>query len=131
MCKWLGTFFFITYYSVILTLSATIFICIFFIQHNFENTYASNTKNWDIVDGAIAGSSNLNIPDWLNWFLADISFHSIHHLSERIPNYNLKACHQANIHLLDQAKFLNLSDIPNCFKYIVWDSKNESLISIN
>ena len=81
MCKWLGSVFFLTFYSVTLTLSAAILICIFFIQHNYENSYAKNIKNWDIVDGAILGSSNLNIPNWLNWFLADISFHSIHHLS--------------------------------------------------
>ena len=131
MCKWLGTIFFLTYYSLILTFSAAIFICIFFIQHNYENAYASSTKNWDIVEGAIAGSSNLDIPNWLNWFLADISFHSIHHLSERIPNYNLKACHIANAHLLHKSKVLKLRDFPNCFKYIIWDSKNEVLIPIN
>ncbi len=131
MCKWLGTFFFLTFYSLISTLSAAIFICIFFIQHNFENTYASSTKNWEILNGAITGSSNLDIPNWLNWFLADISFHSIHHLSERIPNYNLRACHNANIHLLHKAKVLRLIDIPKCFKYILWDSKKENLIPIN
>ena len=130
MCKWLGAVFFLTFYSLILTFSAAIFICIFFIQHNYENAYASSTKNWDIVEGAIFGSSNLDIPNWLNWFLADISFHSIHHLSERIPNYNLRACHKANIHLLQKSKVLKLSDFPNCFKYIIWDSKNENLIPI-
>ena len=131
MCKWFGAAFFLTFYSLILTFSAAIFICIFFIQHNYENAYASNTKNWDIVEGAISGSSNLDIPNWLNWFLADISFHSIHHLSERIPNYNLRACHKANLHLLQKSKVLKLSDFPNCFRYIIWDSKNENLIPIN
>jgi omega-6 fatty acid desaturase (delta-12 desaturase) len=128
MCKWFGLFFFLSFYSLVLTLSAAILICVFFVQHNYKNAYAKNTINWDIVDGAILGSSNLDIPNWLNWFLADISFHSIHHLSERIPNYNLRACHKANIHLLYQSKFLKLSDFPNCFKYIIWDNKNEKLI---
>ena len=81
MSKWLGTIFFLTFYSLILTFSAAIFICIFFIQHNYENAYARSTKNWDIVEGAIYGSSNLDIPNWLNWFLADISYHSIHPVS--------------------------------------------------
>ena len=131
MCKWLGTFFFLAYYSTIMTFSAAIFICIFFIQHNYEEAYASTTENWNIIDGAVFGSSNLDLPNWLNWFLADISFHSIHHLSERIPNYNLRDCHKANIHLLENAKILKLRDFPNCFKYIIWDSKKESLIPIN
>ena len=131
MAKWLGLVFFLSYYCLIQTLSAAILICVFFVQHNYKDAYAKNTKNWDIVEGAILGSSNLNIPNWLNWFLADISFHSIHHLSERIPNYNLRACHIANIHLLQQAKFLKLRDFPNCFKYIIWDNKNEKLIPIS
>ena len=130
MSKWLGAIFFLSFYSIISTFTAAILICVFFVQHNYETAYASNDANWDIIDGAIYGSSNLNIPDWLNWFLADISFHSVHHLSERIPNYNLKACHQANIDLLQEAKFLKLRDIPNCFKYILWDSENEKLISL-
>ena len=130
MCKWFGLVFFLLFYSVVLALSAAILICVFFVQHNYKDAYARNTKNWDIVEGAILGSSNLDIPDWLNWFLADISFHSIHHLSERIPNYNLRACHKANIHLLNEAKFLKLSDFSSCFKYIIWDNKNEKLIPI-
>jgi len=131
MCKWFGLVFFLSFYSIVLTLSAAILICIFFVQHNYKNTYAKSTKNWDIVDGAILGSSNLDIPNWLNWFLADISFHSIHHLSERIPNYNLRACHNANIHLLHKSKFLKLRDFSNCFKYIIWDNKNEKLIKLS
>ena len=131
MSKWLGLVFFLSFYSVVLTLSASFLICVFFVQHNYENAYAKKTKNWNIVDGAILGSSNLDIPNWLNWFLADISFHSIHHLCERIPNYNLRACHEANIHLLHNSKFLQLRDFSNCFKYIIWDNKNEKLIQIS
>ena len=40
MCKWLGALFFLTFYSLILTFSAAIFICIFFVQHNYEKAYA-------------------------------------------------------------------------------------------
>ena len=130
MSKIFGAIFFLTFYSFLSTLSAAILICVFFIQHNYENAYAKNTKNWDIVDAAILGSSNLTIPNWLNWFLADISFHSIHHLSERIPNYNLRSCHEANLHLLHEAKFLTLRNFSKCFKYIIWDNKNERLVPI-
>ena len=91
MCKWFGLVFFFSFYFLVSTLSAAILICIFFVQHNFQKFICKKHNKLDIIDGAILGSSNLNIPNWLNWFLADISFHSIHHLSERIPNYNLKA----------------------------------------
>ena len=83
------------------------------------------------MDGAILVSSNLDIPSWLNWFSAGISFHSIHHLPERIPNCNLGAYHKSNIHLLQQTKFLKLSDFSKCFKCIIWDNKNEKLIPIS
>ena len=75
--------FFFSIYLIILTLSAAILICVFFVQHNYQNAYVKNTKDWDIVDGAFLGNSNLDIPHWLNWFLTEISFHSIHNLSER------------------------------------------------
>ena len=32
----------------------------------------------------------------MQWFTGNIGFHHIHHLSPRIPNYNLEACHNEN-----------------------------------
>ncbi|KGG15533.1 Fatty acid desaturase [Prochlorococcus sp. MIT 0602] len=127
MSRWLGLGLFWSCYSIIMTASAAIFICIFFVQHNFEGSYASRTEDWSVLRGAIEGSSNLDIPDYLNWFLADISFHTIHHLCERIPNYNLRACHNRNKHLLLNARYLKIKDIPNCFQYILWDEKSQEL----
>ncbi len=130
MSKWLGTGVFWSSYSIVMTISAAIFICVFFVQHNFNNSYAHGSNNWNYVKAAVEGSSNLDIPRWLNWFFADISFHSIHHLCERIPNYKLRECHYKNIDLLNEVKVLGLGDIPNCFDYILWDSKSESLTTI-
>ena len=127
MSRWMGAGTFWSLYSIIMTFSAAIFICVFFVQHNFEGSYANGTSDWNLTKGAIDGSSNLDIPRWLDWFLADISFHSIHHLCERIPNYNLRACHNRNKHLLSNSKFLKIKDIPSCFKYIIWDSDSNSL----
>jgi omega-6 fatty acid desaturase (delta-12 desaturase) len=100
------------------------------VQHNFEGSYAHKTEGWDYLLGAVEGSSYLKLPTILNWFSADICCHNIHHLSERIPNYNLQACHQANIHLLANSKILTISDIPDCFKFILWDAASDSLQSI-
>ena len=127
MSRWMGAGTFWSLYSIIMTFSAAIFICVFFVQHNFEGSYANGTSDWNLTKGAIDGSSNLDIPRWLDWFLADISFHSIHHLCDRIPNYNLRACHNTNKHLLTNSKFLKIKDIPSCFKYIIWDSDSNSL----
>ena len=130
MSRWLGAALFWCSYSVVMTISSAIFICIFFVQHNFESSYAHGTDDWNYLQAAVEGSSNLDIPIWLNWFFADISYHSIHHLCERIPNYRLRACHYQNMHLLRSAKILRLMDIPDCFKYILWDSESQQLITL-
>jgi acyl-lipid omega-6 desaturase (Delta-12 desaturase) len=130
LSNWLGAGFFLGIYSVTLTLSAAIFICVFFVQHNFEGSYAHKTEGWDYLLGAIEGSSYLKLPAIFNWFSADIGYHNIHHLSERIPNYNLADCHQENAHLLAKAKVLHLADIPDCFGFLLWDAASDSLVSI-
>ena len=35
--KWLGLAFFLSFYSIVLTLSAAILICIFFVHHKYKN----------------------------------------------------------------------------------------------
>jgi omega-6 fatty acid desaturase (delta-12 desaturase) len=127
---WLGFGFFFSIYSITLTGSAAIFICVFFVQHNFAGSYAHKTEGWNYLRGAIEGSSYLKLPRVLKWFAADIGFHNIHHLSERIPNYHLEACHNQNSHLLAGSKILQISDIPDCFQFILWDSEADSLTSI-
>ncbi len=129
-CYFLDTVFFLTVYSIVLSLSAAAFIIIFFVQHNYEGAYAHKTEGWDYLLGAVEGSSFLEMPAILRWFTADISYHNIHHLSEKIPNYNLKACDQANRHLLTKATTIRLSDIPACSKFVLWDNVSDKLVSI-
>ena len=62
MSHWLGTSFFWSCYAVVMTASAAIFICIFFVQHNFQGSYANGTDNWSYLQAAIEGSSNLEVP---------------------------------------------------------------------
>lgn len=126
----LGAGFFLTIYSITLTFSSAIFIYFFFVQHNFEGSYAHKTEDWDYLRGAIEGSSYLELPSIFMWFSADIGYHHIHHLSERIPNYNLQACYKANMHLLTQSKILHLGDMLGCSKFILWDRDSNSLVSI-
>jgi len=126
----LGFGFFFSVYSIMLTCAAAIFIWVFFVQHIFDGAYAHKTEGWSYLQGAIEGSSYLELPKILQWFTADIGYHNIHHLSERIPNYNLKACHQENIVLLSKAKTLRISNMLDCSKFILWDSASNCLVSI-
>lgn len=127
----LGFGFFFSVYSITLTFSAAIFIWVFFVQHIFEGAYAHKTEGWDHLLGAVEGSSYLELPTILQWFSADIGYHNIHHLSERIPNYNLEACHHENSHLLSKAKTLRISSMLECSKFILWDAAANQLVSIS
>jgi omega-6 fatty acid desaturase (delta-12 desaturase) len=130
MARWLGAGLFWSSYALVMACSAAIFICIFFVQHNFAESYAHGSSDWNPLRGAVEGSSNLELPSLLHWFSADIGFHSIHHLCERIPNYHLRACHERNAHLLGASRLLRLVDIPACFAYILWDEANQRLTTI-
>lgn len=126
----LGPGLFLSLYSIVLTFSAVIFISVFFVQHIYEGSYAHQTAGWNYLLGAIEGSSYLELPGVLKWFTASIGFHNIHHLSERIPNYHLEACHQKNLYLLASVRTLHLSDILGCSKFILWDTAANTLISV-
>jgi acyl-lipid omega-6 desaturase (Delta-12 desaturase) len=130
LSNWLGAGFFLSVYSLVLTCSAVVFICVFFVQHIFEGSYAHQTADWDYLTGAIEGSSYLELPLILKWFTANIGYHNIHHLSERIPNYHLEACHRHNLHLLVNVKTLRMGDMLDCAKFILWDADSNSLVSI-
>lgn len=130
LSHFIGAGLFWVLYSIVMACSAALFICIFFVQHNFEGSYAHRTEGWSSLTGAIDGTSLLRLPEILNWFTADIGYHNIHHLCSRIPNYHLKACHLRNASLLSRATTLTARQIPECFKFILWDRANDRLQSV-
>ena len=125
-----GTAIFFTIYSISLSLAGAAGIIIFTIQHNFEDSYATDTKHWDYYKAALAGTSFLTFPKVINWFGADIAYHHIHHLSAGIPNYNLAQCHKEYAHLFNDVTRIRLRDIAKSFKFILWDEEQQKIISI-
>lgn len=130
MAALLGAKTFWLIYAPVMACGAAVFICIFFVQHNFPGSYAHRSDNWDALDGTLHGTSDLDLPPLLNWFSADIGYHAIHHLCEAIPNYRLRACQERNGHLLGNVKRLRLQDIPHCFPHILWDEAAGTLTTI-
>lgn len=108
-------------YAPLMTCAAAVFICVFFVQHNFPDAYAHRTDGWNAMTGVLEGTSDLVLPPLLNWFTADIGCHALHHLCEAIPNYRLRAAQQHNAALLGSVRTLGLTDIAGCFDYILWD----------
>ena len=130
MCWACGTARFFTIYLVSTSLAGGAGIVLFTVQHNFEHSYASDTKHWDYDTGAIEGSSFLILPRWLNYFTANIAYHHIHHLSAKIPNYHLISCHDDYQHLFSDVTRVKLSQIPAALKYILWHTRAQRIISV-
>lgn len=103
-------------------------VWLFYVQHQFEGVYWGRGDDWDFVSAALEGSSFYRLPKLLQWFSGNIGYHHIHHLSSRIPNYNLEECHNSSP-LFQQVKELTFRDSLRCFGYNLWDEENEKLIS--
>ena len=71
-------------------------IWLFYVQHQFEDTFWERNTEWTYADAALRGSSYLKLPKVLQFFTGNIGLHHVHHLNARIPNYNLQAAHDDN-----------------------------------
>ena len=80
----------------IVLLSGTAGVLLFYVQHQFEDAYWREGGAWDYATAAVAGSSYFRLPKVLQWFTGNIGFHHVHHLSPKIPNYQLERCHKEN-----------------------------------
>lgn len=120
---------FFTVYLISLSLAGAAGIIIFTIQHNFEGSYASDDMDWDYHLAALKGTSFLTFPKIINWFGADIAYHHIHHMSARIPNYNLARCHREYAHMFDDVTRIRLGDIAKSFRHILWDTEHQKIIT--
>src|SRR5687768_8426469 len=81
---------------VVMAVAGSTGVWLFYVQHQFEDVYWERGNEWDYAAAALQGSSFYKLPRVLQWFSGNIGFHHIHHLSPRIPNYHLEACHQSD-----------------------------------
>jgi len=109
------------------TIAGSAGVWLFYVQHQFEGVYWERREQWDYATAALQGSSFYKLPKVLQWFSGNIGFHHIHHLSPRIPNYNLEACHQADP-LFQQVKPITLFSSFKSATYRLWDEKNKRLV---
>jgi omega-6 fatty acid desaturase (delta-12 desaturase) len=77
-------------------LAGTLGVFLFYVQHQFEDVYWESSEDWDYADAALRGSSYLKLPKLLQFFSGNIGLHHVHHLSAKIPNYNLQRAHDEN-----------------------------------
>jgi len=104
-------------------------IWLFYVQHQFEGVYWEREGDWDYIKAALEGCSYYKLPRVLQWFSGNIGFHHIHHLSPRIPNYSLEACHLGNP-MFRQVRELTLVQSFRCLRLRVWDQEQRALVSL-
>jgi omega-6 fatty acid desaturase (delta-12 desaturase) len=97
------------------------------VQHQFEDVYWERGDNWNYTAAALQGSSYYKLPRILQWFSGNIGFHHIHHLSSRIPNYNLQKCHESDP-LLQQVKPITLASSLKSLAFRLWVENGKKLV---
>ena len=102
-------------------------VWLFYMQHQFEAAYWERGDDWDYATAALQGSSFYKLPKILQWFSGNIGFHHIHHLSPRVPNYNLQRCHEAEP-LFRQVKPMTLFSSLKSLSFRLWDEQARRLV---
>ena len=110
------------------TVCCTCGVWLFYVQHQFEDTYWERTADWDYTAAALHGSSFYKLPKLFQWFSGNIGFHHIHHLSSRIPNYNLEKCHNSH-ELFQEIEPLTFLASLRTLRFHLWDEDARELIS--
>jgi acyl-lipid omega-6 desaturase (Delta-12 desaturase) len=110
----------------IITIASCAGVWLFYVQHQYENVYWERHNKWDYKSAALEGSSFYKLPRILQWFTGNIGFHHIHHLSPRIPNYELERCHTENP--MFQVEPLTLRASLKSLHIRVWDENRHKMV---
>lgn len=103
-------------------------IWLFYIQHTYEDSYFENDAEWDYVKAAVEGSSYYKLPRVLQFLTGNIGFHHVHHLSPRVPNYNLEKAHE-EVKPLQKATTITLVTSLESIRYKLYDEENQKFIT--
>ena len=121
----LGAFFLVHLPIVLIAGAAGVWL--FYVQHQFEDTYWRDRPEWSFQQAAVHGSSFYDLPRILHWWSGNIGFHHIHHLSSHIPNYRLPECFRAHPALADAPRLTLWSSL-RCARLKLWDEQRKKLI---
>jgi acyl-lipid omega-6 desaturase (Delta-12 desaturase) len=128
LCQLMGWWQYLVVHWPVAWLAASAGIFLFYVQHQFEDVYWENSDNWDYADAAIRGSSFLKLPPVLRYFTGNIGFHHVHHLSARIPNYNLRRAHE-ELDMFRGVPTLTIADGVRATRLKLWDERRGRLVT--
>jgi omega-6 fatty acid desaturase (delta-12 desaturase) len=109
-------------------IAASIGVWLFYVQHQFEDTYWAHKDRWSHQQAALHGSSYYVLPRVLAWFSAYIGVHHVHHLSSRIPFYRLPKVLQ-DFPELTKIGRLTIMESFRTVRLTFWDEIERRLIS--
>ncbi len=111
-------------------LAASIGIWLFYVQHQFDETFWAPAGAWNPHEAALQGSSHYDLPRILRWFTGNIGVHHVHHLSSRIPFYRLRQVLRDHPELTSVNR-LTLWQSLSCIPLALWDEKRKRLVSFS
>ncbi|MBS4209966.1 fatty acid desaturase [Bacillus sp. FJAT-50079] len=127
LCWAIGWQAFLLIQGPIFLISGSLGIWLFYVQHQFEDSYYESQEEWDYVKAALEGSSYYKLPKVLQWLTGNIGFHHVHHLSPRIPNYYLEEVHN-QYKPLQEAQTITISTSLRSLKFRLWDEESKKFI---
>lgn len=108
--------------------AASIGVWLFYVQHQFEDTFWEHDRDWSFHEAALHGSSHYDLPPVLRWFTANIGVHHVHHLSSRIPYYRLPEALRDRPELRDVGRLTLLQSL-KAVRLVLWDEEKRHLVS--
>ncbi|KPH76480.1 MULTISPECIES: fatty acid desaturase [Bacillaceae] len=112
----------------IIFIAGSLGVWLFYVQHQFEDSYFENEEEWDYVKAAVDGSSYYKLPKVLQWLTGNIGFHHVHHLSPRVPNYQLEKAHESTPPL-QKATTITLKTSLQSIRFRLYDQASRTFVS--
>lgn len=124
----IGPVSFLIVHLPIVLFAGSIGVWLFYVQHQFEETYWSKEPEWQFPKAALHGASYYDLPQPLRWLTGNIGIHHVHHLSSKVPYYRLPEVVQNHPELGEIGR-ITLGQSLRCVKLVLWDESSRRLIS--
>jgi omega-6 fatty acid desaturase (delta-12 desaturase) len=109
-------------------IAGSIGIWLFYIQHQFDDTFWADGESWNVHEAALHGSSYYVLPGVLRWLTANIGMHHVHHLHARIPYYRLPQVLREQARLASASR-VSLLESVRCARLALWDDVERRLLT--
>lgn len=119
---------FLMVYFPVIYIAGVAGVFLFYVQHQFEDTYWEHHEEWDYAKASVAGSSYLKLPAPLMWITGNIGLHHVHHIGPKIPNYKLQQVHDENA-FFHNVTVVTLKQTGRALRLALWDEEQHRLIS--